>query len=341
MPGSAGRFLSVVVPVFNEQESLRPLNGEISDALSRVDGLSYEIILVDDGSSDGSFEVMRALYEEDPGHVKAIRLRRNFGQTAALAAGFDAAQGDIIIPMDADLQNDPQDIPRLIDKMGEGYDVVSGWRADRQDRFWSRRLPSILANGLISSITGVRLHDYGCTLKAYHRDVVKHMNLYGEQHRFLPALASWAGARVTEIPVNHRARKFGRSKYGIGRTLRVILDLITVKFLLSYSTKPMQVFGRWGFVSILLGVGAGLIAAADKLFGGLSVNRNGWTFICFFFLLGGLQLIGLGLLGEISVRTYYESQRKAVYTVRERLGGVGGWTKEAASEIEGHADPGA
>jgi glycosyltransferase involved in cell wall biosynthesis len=320
MPGSVGRFLSVVVPVFNEQESLGPLYREISDALSRVDGLSYEIILVDDGSSDGSFEVMRALHEEDPAHMKAICLRRNFGQTAALAAGFDAAQGDIIIPMDADLQNDPQDIPRLIDKMGEGYDVVSGWRENRQDRFWSRRLPSILANGLISTITGVRLHDYGCTLKAYHRDVVKHMNLYGEQHRFLPALATWAGARVAEIPVNHRARKFGRSKVGIGRTLRVILDLITVKFLLSYSTKPMQVFGRWGFVSILLGVGAGLITAVDKLFGGLSVNRNGWTFICFFFLLGGLQLIGLGLLGEISVRTYYESQHKPVYTVRERLG---------------------
>jgi hypothetical protein len=164
------------------------------------------------------------------------------------------------------------------------------------------------------------LHDYGCTLKAYHRDVVKHMNLYGEQHRFLPALASWAGARVAEIPVNHRARKFGRSKVGIGRTLRVILDLITVKFLLSYSTKPMQVFGRWGFISILLGICAGLITAADKLLGGLNVNRNGWTFICFFFLLGGLQLIGLGLLGEISVRTYYESQHKPVYTVRERLG---------------------
>ena len=321
MPGPVGRFLSVVVPVFNEQESLRPLYREIADALSRVDGLSYEIILVDDGSSDGSFEVMRALHEEDAAHVKAIRLRRNFGQTAALAAGFDAARGNIIIPIDADLQNDPRDIPRLIDKMGEGYDVVSGWRADRQDRFWSRRLPSILANVLISTITGVRLHDYGCTLKAYHRDVVKHMNLYGEQHRFLPALASWAGARVTEIPVNHRARKFGRSKVGIGRTLRVILDLITVKFLLSYSTKPMQVFGRWGFISILLGVCAGLITAADKLLADLSVNRNGWTFICFFFLLGGLQLIGLGLLGEISVRTYYESQRKSVYTVRERLGG--------------------
>jgi len=320
MAGPVGRFLSVVVPVFNEQESLRPLCQEISDAFSRVDGLSYEIILVDDGSRDGSFEVMRALHEEDAEHVKAIRLRRNFGQTAALAAGFDAARGDIIIPIDADLQNDPQDIPHLIDKMDEGYDVVSGWRADRQDRYWSRRLPSILANGLISTITGVRLHDYGCTLKAYHRDVVKHMNLYGEQHRFLPALASWAGARVTEIPVNHRAREFGRSKYGIGRTLRVILDLITVKFLLSYSTKPMQVFGRWGFVSILLGVGAGLITTVDKLFAGLSVNRNGWTFICFFFLLGGLQLIGLGLLGEISVRTYYESQHKPVYTVRERLG---------------------
>ena len=321
MAGHEGHVLSIVVPVFNEEDSLRALHREISDAMGDLDRFSYEIVFVDDGSSDGSFEVMRALHEEDPAHVKAIRLRRNFGQTAALAAGFDAAQGDIIIPMDADLQNDPQDIPRLTEKIDEGYDVVSGWRANRQDKFISRRIPSILANGLISMITGVHLHDYGCTLKAYHCDVVKHMNLYGEQHRFLPALASWAGARVTEIPVNHRARKFGRSNYGIGRTLRVILDLITVKFLLSYSTKPMQVFGRWGLISILLGVGAGLITAVDKLFGNLSVNRNGWTFICFFFLLGGLQLIGLGLLGEISVRTYYESQRKAVYTVRERLGG--------------------
>jgi glycosyltransferase involved in cell wall biosynthesis len=319
MAGHEGHVLSIVIPVFNEEDSLRALHREISDAMGRLDRPSYEIVFVDDGSSDGSFEIIRALHEEDPAHVKGIRLRRNFGQTAALAAGFDAAQGDIIIPMDADLQNDPQDIPRLIEKIDEGYDVVSGWRANRQDKFISRRIPSILANGLISTITGVHLHDYGCTLKAYHCDVVKHMNLYGEQHRFLPALASWAGARVTEIPVNHRARKFGRSKYGIGRTLRVVLDLMTVKFLLSYSTKPMQIFGWWGFVSMAVGFLAGLITAADKILYNQSVNRNGWMFVCIFFTLGGLQLIGMGLLGEISVRTYYESQKKTIYTVRERL----------------------
>jgi glycosyltransferase involved in cell wall biosynthesis len=264
---------------------------------------------------------MRALYEEDRAHVKAIRLRRNFGQTAAMAAGFDASKGDLIVPMDADLQNDPADIARLVARIDEGYDVVSGWRANRQDKFISRRIPSILANGLISMITRVPLHDYGCTLKAYHRDVVKLMNLYGEQHRFLPALASWAGARVTELQVNHRARKFGRSKYGIGRTIRVVLDLITIRFLLSYSTKPMQIFGWWGFVSMGMGFLAGLVTAAEKILYNQSVNRNGWMFVCIFFTLGGLQLIGMGLLGEISVRTYYESQHKPVYTVREKLGG--------------------
>jgi len=318
---TSSHFLSVVIPVYNEEASLRALHSEISETLRKMTGAKYEIILVDDGSKDGSYEVLRALYGEDPDHVRVIRLRRNFGQTAALAAGFDAAQGDIVIPIDADLQNDPQDIPRLIDKIDEGYDVVSGWRAKRHDKFWSRRLPSMLANGLISAITGVRLHDYGCTLKAYHRDVLRHMNLYGEQHRFLPALASWAGARVTEISVNHRARKFGRSKYGTGRTLRVVLDLITVKFLLSYSTKPMQVFGKWGFVSMGIGLLAGLVTAAEKILYNQSVNRNGWMFVCIFFSLGGLQLIGMGLLSEIGVRTYYEGQNKPVYTVRERLGG--------------------
>ncbi len=321
MSGSVDRLLSIVVPVYNEEDSLRALHTEISNAMKSHDRFSYEIIFVDDGSKDSSFEMMRALHEEDPAHVRAIRLRRNFGQTAAMAAGFDASQGELIVPMDADLQNDPADIARLVAKLDEGYDVVSGWRADRQDKFISRRLPSIMANGLISAITGVRLHDYGCTLKVYHRDVVKHMNIYGEQHRFLPALASWAGARVAELPVNHRARKFGSSKYGIGRTVRVVLDLMTIKFLLSYSTKPMQIFGKWGFVSMAVGIFGGLMTAADKLLYNQSVNRNGWMFVCIFFTLGGLQLIGMGLLGEISVRTYYESQHKPVYTVREKLGG--------------------
>jgi glycosyltransferase involved in cell wall biosynthesis len=319
MSGANSHFLSIVVPVYNEEDSLRPLHQEISEAFRKVPGTSYEIILVDDGSHDASFDVIRELHAADPEHVRGIRLRRNFGQTAAMAAGFDAASGDLIIPLDADLQNDPNDIPRLVAVIDEGYDVVSGWRADRQDKFLSRRLPSIAANTLISRITGVRLHDYGCTLKIYKRDVIEHMRLYGELHRFLPALASWAGASVTEAKVNHRARRYGRSKYGIGRTIRVILDLITVKFLLSYSTKPMQVFGKWGFVSIFLGFISGLFTAAMKILENQSVNRNGWTFVCIFFTLGGLQLIGMGILGEINVRTYYESQKKPVYTVRERL----------------------
>ena len=318
----AGRYsVSVIVPVYNERDSLRELYRELSATLGALTIASYEIILVDDGSTDTSADICRELHHADPDHVRVIILRRNFGQTAAMAAGFDAATGDIVIPMDADLQNDPADIGRLIEKLDEGYDVVSGWRAQRQDRLMSRRLPSVLANRLISWMTGVHLHDYGCTLKAYRREIIEHMNLYGDLHRFLPALASWAGARVVELPVNHRPRKFGTSKYGIGRTLRVILDLVTVKFLLSYSTKPMQVFGKWGLLSLAVSFGAAGITVAEKLFMNLSVNRNGWALVSLFFALGGLQLIGMGLLGELSVRTYYESQRKTIYTVREKLGG--------------------
>ncbi|MBI2425246.1 MAG: glycosyltransferase family 2 protein [Candidatus Hydrogenedentes bacterium] len=318
---NASRTVSIVVPVFNEEESLPLLHEQVARTLAQMDGCTHELIYVDDGSSDGSLEVCRELYARDPEHVRVISFRRNFGQTAAMAAGFDAARGEVIIPMDADLQNDPNDIPRLLEKIKEGYDVVSGWRADRQDTFLSRRLPSVLANRLISAITGVHLHDYGCTLKAYHRDVAAHMNFYGELHRFLPVLASWAGARVAEIKVNHRARQFGVSKYGIGRTLRVLLDLITIKFLLSYSTKPMQVFGKWGLYALCVGFFAGLMTLGEKLLINQDVTDNAWLFVCMFFSLGGLQLICMGLLGEINVRTYYESQKKPIYTVRERLGG--------------------
>ena len=311
--------ISMVIPVYNEEESLRPLYKEISDAMENTPSSFYEIIFVDDGSLDSSVEICKEFCESDPEHVRLVVLRRNFGQTAAMSAGFDAAKGTIIFPMDADLQNDPADIKHLIDKVDEGFDVVSGWRADRKDKFFSRRLPSMIANGLISWMTGVNLHDYGCTLKAYHRDVVEHMNFYGELHRFLPALASWGGADVTEIKVNHRARKFGTSKYGIGRTIRVVLDLITVKFLLSYSTKPMQIFGKWGFVSMGIGFLSGLLTIILKL-KGQDVTSNPWMYICIFFMLGGLQLICMGLLGEINVRTYYESQEKAIYTVRESIG---------------------
>ena len=309
--------VSVVVPVYNEVESLPRLYEEVREAMEAA-GVSYEIIFVDDGSTDASADLIRTLHRRAPQQVRHVIFRRNFGQTAAMAAGFDRARHEVIVPIDADLQNDPRDIPRLLEKIDEGYDVVSGWRADRKDKLLSRRLPSMLANRLISAITGVRLHDYGCTLKAYHREVAEHMNFYGELHRFLPVLASWAGARVAEIEVNHRPREFGESKYGIGRTLRVLLDLITIKFLLSYSTKPMQVFGKWGLAAMATGVGAAGITLAQKVLKGQDVTDNAWLFIAMFFSLGGLQLIGMGLLGEINVRTYYESQQKAIYTIREQ-----------------------
>lgn len=320
MADNPARKLSIVVPVYNEEESLPALHREITAAMTGMSCKSYELILVDDGSTDRSVEIARDIHQNDPDHVTVLVLRRNFGQTAALAAGFDAATGEIVVPMDADLQNDPADIKRLVEKLDEGYDVVSGWRADRQDKFFSRRLPSKLANGLISRVTGVALHDYGCTLKAYHRDIVDNLRLYGEMHRFLPALASWSGARVAEIAVNHRSRKFGTSKYGIGRTQRVLLDLLTIKFLLKYSTKPMQVFGRWGLVTLALAFLFGSIAVALKLVNSHNdMTGNPWMYLAIFFGLGGMQLISVGLLGEISVRTYYESQQKPIYTIRERI----------------------
>jgi glycosyltransferase involved in cell wall biosynthesis len=318
VPRAFAHSLSIVIPVFNEEESLRPLHQEITETLQQTPENTYEVLFVDDGSSDGSYDVARELHEKDPEHVALIGLRRNFGQTAAMAAGFDAARGDIIIAMDADLQNDPADIPRMLEKVDEGFEVVSGWRVRRRDRLFSRRVPSLIANRLISWITGVRLHDYGCTLKAYTRHVTENVNLYGEMHRFLPALASWAGARVTEIEVNHRDRRFGESHYRMDRTLRVILDLITVKFLVSYSTKPMQVFGRWGIYAIGLGLLFGALTAALKVLPPhQDVTGNPWMYLCIFLLLSGLQLVGMGLLGEISARTYYESQKKPIYTVRE------------------------
>ncbi len=314
-------YVSVLVPVYNEAESLRPLHGELVAALSELSDRDYEIILVDDGSEDASFEICRELHDATPESTRVIRFRRNYGQTAALAAGFAAAQGSVILPIDADLQNDPADIHSLLEKIDEGYDLVSGWRKFRQDKLLSRRLPSLLANRLISWSTGVHLHDYGCTMKAYRREIADHLQLYGEMHRFLPALANWAGARVTEIPVNHRPRRFGTSKYGISRTLRVLLDLVTVTFLLSYSTKPMQVFGRFGVYSLLGGVAAGTLSVILKVFPPhQDMTGTPWLYLAILLMLGGLQLIGMGLLGEINVRTYYESQGKSTYTVRETLG---------------------
>lgn len=309
--------ISIVVPVYNEQDNVEAVYAAISSALRAMDR-SYEIIMVDDGSSDGSYRLLTLLASEDPA-LKVIRFRRNFGQTAAMSAGFDFASGDIIIPMDGDLQNDPADIPRLIEKIHEGYDVVSGWRRDRKDTFVTRKIPSMLANALISRLTGVHLHDYGCTLKAYRREVLDGINLYGEMHRFVPALASQFGARVTELPVNHFPRLHGVSKYGISRTLRVVLDLMTVKFLMAYSTKPIQLFGKWGIYTMLAGVGTGATTIYMKMFDHLSMNRNPLLIVTAFLLFMGVQFIVLGLLGELNARTYFESQGKPIYVVKDRI----------------------
>ena len=309
--------ISIVVPVYNEQENVESVYAAIRSALQDA-GCSYEIIMVDDGSSDGSYRELTRLAAEDDA-LKVIRFRRNFGQTAAMSAGFDYAKGDIIIPMDGDLQNDPADIPRLVAKIHEGFDVVSGWRRDRKDTFISRKIPSLLANALISRQTGVHLHDYGCTLKAYRREVLDGINLYGEMHRFVPALASQFGAKVTELPVNHFPRLHGVSKYGISRTMRVVLDLMTVKFLMSYSTKPIQLFGKWGIYTILAGFTTGTMTLYMKIFEDFSMNRNPLLILTAFLLFMGAQFVVLGLLGELNARTYFESQGKPIYVVKDRL----------------------
>lgn len=310
---------SIVVPVYNEEENIDALHRSLTSALKKIKKI-YEIILVDDGSHDQTLEKARNIASEDS-KVQVVSLRRNFGQTAAMAAGFDHASGSVIIPMDGDLQNDPSDIPKLLEKIEEGYDVVSGWRKDRKDAFFSRTLPSMIANWLISNITGVHLHDYGCTLKAYRQEVIRHLSLYGEMHRFIPALASLGGAKVTEIPVSHHPRQHGVSKYGISRTFKVILDLITVKFLLSYSTMPMRLFGPLGFGAIFLSVLSGMASLYMKFFDELSLNRNPLFLLSILVFFIGVQLVSLGLIAEINVRTYHESQDKSIYVVKEIIGG--------------------
>lgn len=306
--------VSVVIPLLNEAENLESLHAQLDAALSGI-YRTYEIIFVDDGSTDGSFEILQEIAARDP-HVRVIQLRRNFGQTPAFSAGFDQARGEVIVTMDADLQNDPADIPMLLDKMDEGYDIVSGWRVRRQDQYLKRRLPSKIANALISYMTGVKLHDYGCSLKAYRREVVTNLHLYGEMHRFIPALASWMGVRVAEVPVNHRARRFGRSKYGLSRVTRVILDLITVKFLLNYGTRPIQVFGLVGALCFVLGSAIGLYLSALKIFFGEGLSDRPLLLLAVLLVVLGVQLIIMGLLGELVVRTYYESQNKPTYAIR-------------------------
>ena len=309
-----GLELSIVIPVFNERENLRPLYERLKEALKPW-GDSSEILFVDDGSLDGSLQELRDLAQSDP-TVRVLEFARNFGQTAAIAAGFDHARGRIIIPLDADLQNDPQDIPRIMEKLEEGYDVVSCWRRDRKDAWLSRVLPSWLANRLISWISGVHLHDYGCTLKGYRRDIIQHIRLYGEMHRFIPIFAFWAGARVTEIPVQHHPRVKGASKYGIFRTIKVLLDLITVKFLGTYSTKPMYLFGGLGLISF---VGSGALSALtlyQKYFEAVKAHRNPLLLLSVFLAIVGVQFILIGLVAELIVRTYHESQDKPTYILK-------------------------
>jgi glycosyltransferase involved in cell wall biosynthesis len=288
---------------------------------SALDALrkTAEVIYVDDGSTDKSLSILKDIAAEDD-RVRVISLRRNYGQTAAMSAGIDAARGDILIPMDADLQNDPADIARLLDKLNEGYDVVSGWRKNRQDKLVSRKIPSQIANRIISVIGGVHLHDYGCSLKAYRREVIQDVRLYGEMHRFIPIYASWAGARVAEIPVDHHARTMGKSKYGISRTIKVVFDLMTIKFMASYQTKPIYVFGTFGMIAFLLAVTAGIWAVALKVFEGTSFILTPLPVITVVMLAISVQFFLMGLLAELLVRTYHESQDKTIYAVRERIG---------------------
>ena len=319
--------LSIAVAVYNEEESLPHLCAKLHDVLSKL-GKSYEIVLVDDGSTDKSWAVMNEQANRYP-NLKLVKFRRNYGQTAAMSAGIAESDGAVLVTLDADLQNDPADIPALLAKLDEGYDVVSGWRKNRQDAFINRKLPSMMANRLIGKLTGVQLHDYGCSLKAYRRDIIGQVRLYGEMHRFIPALCRWVGGTVTEIPVNHHARQFGTSKYGISRTLRVVLDLLTVKFLLTYSTRPIQVFGKIGlhfaaFALLLAGIVGleALLAVCGVMstpwWGGLLlVKRPFWVITPLMFLGFALQFIVLGLLAELTTRTYHESQNKAIYDIRE------------------------
>ncbi len=310
--------LTIVIPIRNEAASLVELHREFTDTLTAW-GRSYEIVVVDDGSTDESFGILARLQASDP-YLRVIRFRRNFGQTAAFAAGFAHARGRLIVTSDGDLQNDPRDIPAMVAVLEGGYDIVCGWRKDRKDAFVSRRVPSTLANGLISAVTGVHLHDYGCSLKVFRAEIVKDMKLYGEMHRFLPAIASEHTSSIGEMVVNHRARKYGQSKYGIGRTVRVILDLLTVKFLLSYSTRPLQIFG---LIGIAMGLGGALISgflAVQRLREVASLSQHMPLLLLGILLIfTGFQLVTLGLLAELQVRTYHESQNKSIYVIREVL----------------------
>jgi glycosyltransferase involved in cell wall biosynthesis len=311
--------ISVVVPIYNEYDNLPLLIEAIAGVMQRA-ALDYEMICVDDGSTDGSTDLLKQIASDRP-DLRAIILRRNYGQTAAMAAGFSAARGRAIITLDGDMQNDPEDIPMLLDKLEEGYDLVSGWRKHRQDDALTRLLPSKIANYLIGQVTGVKLHDYGCSLKAYRTEVVADMNLYGELHRFLPALAFIEGARITEVPVRHHPRRFGKSKYGLGRTFRVVMDLLTVWFMRKFLTKPMHVFGLFGLLSMLAGSALGLYLTILKLGFGESIGDRPLLILSVVLFLTGIQLLCFGLLAELLMRTYHESQGRPIYRIREIVGG--------------------
>jgi glycosyltransferase involved in cell wall biosynthesis len=309
--------ISVVIPVYNEEENIMPLYEGLKPVLEGM-GRDYEIIFVDDGSADATPEILSEMHSKDD-RVVALSMRRNFGQTAAFAAGFDFSRGDVIVTMDGDLQNDPKDIPNLVGLLKD-YDLVSGWRKKRKDKLITRRLPSMAANWLISKVTGVGLHDYGCSLKAYRKEVVKNLRLYGEMHRFIPAVASWYGVRITEVEVSHNPRLRGKSKYGLSRTVKVFLDLITVKFLQSFSTKPIQFFGPVGLFSSLIGFLISAYLSFQKIFLGESIGGRPLLLLGVLLMIVGVQLIGMGLLGEMLVRVYHESQRKPIYVLKKVIG---------------------
>ena len=309
--------VSVIIPVFNERDNLRPLHAELTEAMARL-GRRYEVVYIDDGSTDGTRDVLRRIHAEDP-RVRVLAFRRNFGQTAAVAAGFRHARGDIVVTLDGDLQNDPADIPMMVAKLEEGYDLVSGWRRDRKDDFFLRRLPSLIANWIIRLTTNVRVHDYGCMLKVFRGDIARGLRLYGEMHRFIPAIAGDMGARIVEVEVHHRPRVNGTSKYGLSRVVRVVLDLMTVKFLSMFSTRPIHVFGTFGIVLGLAGTSVLAWLGGQRLIFGTPLASRPLVLLAILFVVTGMQFVTLGLLGEMLARTYHESQGKPIYVVAEDL----------------------
>lgn len=312
--------VSVIIPLYNEAENIEELHRELAAVFDKLT-VESEFVIIDDGSTDNSLNLLKKLMEHDS-RIAVVSFRKNFGQTAAMTAGFDYARGAIIVCIDADLQNDPTDIPLLLKEIENGYDVVTGWRFERKDPFLSRRLPSIIANKIISWATGVKLHDYGCTLKAFRKEVVENINLYGEMHRFIPAIASGMGISFTEVKVNHRPRRYGSSKYGISRTIRVILDLITVKFLLSYATRPLHIFGGLGLVSSVLGFIIALVLTIQRQIYDIPLTDRPLLLLAILLIFMGIQFVTIGLLAELVVRTYHESQKKPIYYVRSLLGSL-------------------